>query len=158
MTASAAAAAGAVREETRGPEPAGSARLLVVEDDAIVARDVQRYLEGAGFEVPTTVRTGEEAVRAARETGPDLVLMDIRLAGEMDGIEAAGIIQEERYVPVIYVSAYTDESTMERVRASASHAFLVKPFSYSELASEVRSALGSHDAGDAPDGGEHPGA
>jgi diguanylate cyclase (GGDEF)-like protein/PAS domain S-box-containing protein len=133
----------ALSEEGTARRPDGS-RLLVVEDDAVVARDVKRTLESMGYEVVDTVRKGEWAVNAAREHRPDLVLMDIRLAGDMDGVEAAGTILEELGVPVVYLTAFADEETRTRVRETTPFGYVVKPFTERELKTTVEVALVRH--------------
>ena len=91
-------------------------RVLVVEDEAIVARDLQMRLRDLGYLVPAIAHTGNDAVRLAEEVVPDLVLMDINLDGKVDGIEAAAIIRQQRDIPVVYLTAYTDKETVERAK------------------------------------------
>ena len=85
------------------------AEILIVEDDGVVARDIQNRLKNLGFGAPTMVPSGEEAIEKVKEHKPDLVLMDIMLKGEMNGIEAAGQIRSQFNVPVVYLTAYADE-------------------------------------------------
>jgi len=97
--------------------------ILVVEDEGIVARDIQATLERLGYSITGTVASGEEAINMARYNHPDLVLMDIVLKGPIDGIEAAQKIRDELDIPVIYLTANADEATVERAK-------LTEPFGY----------------------------
>ena len=89
-------------------------KILVVEDERITAEDIKSGLENAGYKVPALVSTGEDAIDKAGKLRPDLVLMDIKLKGKMDGIEAAGQIKLRYNIPVIYLTAYSDEYTVKR--------------------------------------------
>lgn len=120
------------------------AQILVVEDEAIVAKHVQRALERVGYTVVGIAYTGEEAVRKAIEASPDLVLMDISLGGKMDGVEAAELIWEQSDVPVIYLTAYTDSETLERAKVTSPLGYIVKPFEERELHSTIEMALHRH--------------
>ena len=91
-------------------------KIMVVEDEAIVALDIQSKLESKGYEVPAVVSTGEDAVQKAGETRPDMVLMDIQLEGEMDGVEAAAQIRSNFEIPVVYLTAFSDEKTLQRAK------------------------------------------
>ena len=88
--------------------------ILVVEDDAIVAEDIREALRDLGYEVVEVVRTGEEAVRSAGEHAPDLVLMDIRMPGPLDGVDAAHRIRDRTATPVVYLTAHSDARTVAR--------------------------------------------
>ncbi len=116
-------------------------RLLVVEDEGIVADDLKMRLEDLGYDRIEIVHSGKEALEAVRETKPDLVLMDIRLQGEMDGIETAEKIHELIDVPVLYVTAYSDEKTLARAKVTEPFAYIIKPFSERELHSNIEMAL-----------------
>jgi diguanylate cyclase (GGDEF)-like protein/PAS domain S-box-containing protein len=133
-----------VSRQTRAPEDTGTASLLVVEDDAIVARDLQNELKGMGYRVCDVIRKGEWALEAARKHRPDLVLMDIRLAGEMDGVEAGHAIVGELEIPLVYLTAYADDQTRSRVRATAPFGYVVKPFTERDLMTTVEVALLRH--------------
>ena len=117
------------------------ARILVVEDERLVALDIQRTLMELGYTLAGGASRGEDAVRKARASHPDLVLMDIRLQGAMDGIDAASAIQQEMDVPIIYLSAFSDTETLRRARRSSPSGFLAKPFRQAELACAVEVAL-----------------
>jgi PAS domain S-box-containing protein len=118
-----------------------NAQILVVEDEIIVAKSIQKRLENLGYSVPAVVASGEEAVEIAAEAQPDLVLMDIRLKGDMDGIEAAGHIQTSHDIPIVYLTAYADEETLERAKVTDPSGYLLKPFELNELRTTVEMAL-----------------
>jgi CheY-like chemotaxis protein len=108
-------------------------RVLVAEDERLVARDLERRLRGLGYGVVALVSTGIEAIDQALEHRPDMILMDIRLQGQMDGIEAVASIRKQLNVRIVYMSAYVDEPTQARVHATQPDAFLDKPFSNHSL-------------------------
>lgn len=116
-------------------------RILVVEDESLVARDLQATLEQLGYEVTGHCRTGVDALEAVGLQHPDLVLMDIRLGDTMDGIETAGRIQAEHGTPVVFLTAYADEGTLARARGVEPYGYLLKPFHPSELRSVVELAV-----------------
>ncbi len=122
------------------------ASILIVEDDRVVARDIQHHLAGFGYTVAGTTAFGEDAVRLAEEARPDLVLMDIRLAGAMDGIEAARRLRERCRVPVVYLTAYADEETLRRARVTEPFGYILKPFEDRELHTVIEMALYKHQA------------
>jgi CheY-like chemotaxis protein len=117
------------------------ARVLIAEDERLVARDLERRLRGLGYTVVALVSTGTEAVDQALEQQPDMVLMDIRLRGEMDGIEAVASIRKQLDVRTIYLTAYTDEATLVRAQATEPDAFLHKPFTSRALQETVQRTL-----------------
>lgn len=117
------------------------AKILIVEDESIVARDIQRRLLHLGYEVVGAVPTGEEAIKKASILLPDLVLMDVRLKGEMDGIEAASVIRQEYGIPVIYLSAYADNDTLKRASVTEPFGYILKPFEERELHTTIEMAL-----------------
>ena len=118
-----------------------SKRILVVEDEAIVAIEIAAILSDAGFEVVGPVGTAIEAFKAVLAAPPDLVLMDICLPGLTDGIGAAGAIRGQTSVPVVYVTGNTDLHLMDRVVATKPAGFVQKPFTASELLQAVQTAL-----------------
>jgi PAS domain S-box-containing protein len=120
------------------------ARILVVEDEAIIAKDIRRRLEKHGYEVSSTVSTGGEAVRRAGEDEPDLILMDIVLPGDIDGVDAAGIIRSRNDIPVVYLTAYTNEAIVERAIRTEPFGYITKPFEDSELCRTIEMALFKH--------------
>lgn len=108
-------------------------QILVVEDEIIIGMDIQRRLKNLGYSVPVVASSGEEAIIKVRENNPDLVLMDINLYGKMDGIEAASKIHSFSDIPVIYLTAYTDDKTFERAKITEPYAYIIKPFKDREL-------------------------
>ena len=119
-------------------------RLLVVEDEVLVARDIQARLQRMGYEVVGTVARGEDAVSTALAESPDLILMDINLKGEMDGIEAATQINEVSSVPVIYCTAYSNDEVLERAKITSPFGYVLKPFDNRELEINIEIALFKH--------------
>ncbi len=116
-------------------------RILVVEDEAITAMDLRETLSLLGFDVGRIVATGEDAIRAAAESKFDLVLSDIVLRGPMDGIQAAGEISRNHGVPVVFLTAYGDWSTLSRARDAEPYGYLIKPFHAEALRATVETAL-----------------
>ncbi len=116
-------------------------QILVVEDESIVGIDLKRTLEKLGYSVVDIVRTGEEAILKTIETKPDLVLMDIMLAGTMNGIQAANVINNKTNVPVIYLTAYTDFATIEGAKNTEPYGYIVKPYDERVLLSTIEMAL-----------------
>lgn len=116
-------------------------RILVVEDEAIVATDIRRILDGLGYNVVGTASSGKAAIEAAQKNKPDLVLMDIVLKGEMDGIEAAEQIHSELNIPVVYLTAYADDEILKRAKVTEPFGYIVKPFEDSQLKSVIEMAL-----------------
>ncbi len=119
-------------------------RILVVEDDIIIARMLEDMLMGGGYEVPAIAISGAEAIQQVAEKRPDLVLMDIMLEGDMDGIQAASEIRLRFDVPVVYLTAYADESTLQRAKVTEPFGYMLKPFSDVELHANVEMALYKH--------------
>src|ERR1700722_17922094 len=105
-----------------------SAKVLVVEDDPIVANVLQEQLLKFGYEVFGTAASGEQALRQIENSQPDLILMDIRIEGPIDGIETATRILRDHHIPVIYLTASAAEETLERARDTKPYGYLVKPF------------------------------
>ncbi|MBC9889321.1 MAG: response regulator [Opitutae bacterium] len=120
------------------------AKLLVVEDEGITAEDIKDYLISLGYDVLGICSTGEEAVEKVRNLEPDLVLMDIRLAGVVDGIQAADIIREHYEIPVVYLTAYSDPQTLERAKITDPYGYVLKPFNQRDLQIAVEIALHKH--------------
>ena len=116
-------------------------RILVVEDEAIIAMDIKGILNKMGYFDSQIVDSGEESVRKVAAERPDLVLMDIKLKGEMDGIEAAKLILKQYNVPVVYITAYGDEATLKRVNGTNRFGYITKPFEEADLRSTIQEAL-----------------
>ena len=121
-----------------------NARILIVEDEAIIAKDLQWRLEQLGYTVPYIVSTGQDAVGKVGDNNIDLILMDIMLMGEMDGIEAAGHIRTKSDIPLIYLTAYADENILERAKITEPFGYMIKPVGNRELKSTIEMALYKH--------------
>jgi PAS domain S-box-containing protein len=119
-------------------------QIMVVEDESIVAEDMKAMLEGFGYTVPAVAFSGEEAVKKAVDTHPDLVLMDIVLKGQMSGVEAVERIRSRCNIPVVYVTAYADEKTVRRAKVTEPFGYLLKPFDARELQTAIEIALYKH--------------
>ncbi len=117
------------------------ARILVAEDDEEIGAYLKKCLERAGFSVVAVVTTAEQAVAAAKSSTPDLVLMEITLPGNMDGVDAAGQIRLQLNIPVVYLASSVDEKTQERAKVTKPLGFLRKPFDRRELQRTLDSAL-----------------
>ena len=120
------------------------ATILVVEDEAIVRADVEDYLKSFGYRIAASVASGEEAKRLATKLRPDLVLMDIILAGKVDGIEAGKYIQKKLGIPVVFATAHGDEHTFERAKLNAPFGYVLKPFNDRELRTAIEIAIFRH--------------
>jgi PAS domain S-box-containing protein len=116
-------------------------KILVVEDEFITGTDIQNNLKTMGYDVPVVVDTGEGAIKKAGELHPDLVLMDITLIGDMNGIEAAAQIRERYGIPVIFLTAHSDDTTITRALESEPFGYIVKPFEERNLKSTIKMAL-----------------
>jgi PAS domain S-box-containing protein len=123
----------------------GSARILVVEDEAIVARDIVHQLERFGHRVVAETSRGEEAVALAAKLLPDLVLMDVQLAGWMDGIDAAQAIRRNSTVPVVFLTAFATDNVLQRAKQASPFGYLVKPFDPQQLETAIEIALHQHE-------------
>lgn len=119
-------------------------RIMVVEDENIVALDIANGLKRLGYEVVKILSTGEDAIESALNLHPDLILMDIQLKGSIDGIQAAGIIRQKSNIPVIFLTAYADEATIEKAKGSEPYGYLLKPFEESELHTAIEIVLQKH--------------
>jgi PAS domain S-box-containing protein len=116
-------------------------QILVVEDEGLIAADVQRRLERMGYSVPAIAQSGEEAIGCARVTPFDLVLMDIRIQGDMDGIATAAALKAEFETPVVYMTAHSDQDTVNRAKLTEPYGYVVKPVGDGNLRSAVQIAL-----------------
>jgi len=120
-------------------------QILVVEDEIIIAENIQRKLTNMGYYVPAIVSSGEEAIKKIKENNPDLVLMDIVIHGKIDGIETAGQIRSLYDIPVVYLTAFADEKTLERAKITEPFGYLIKPFKERELQIIIEIALYKHE-------------
>lgn len=119
-------------------------RILIVEDESLVARDIQAMVQGLGFSVTGIAASGDQALKKAEEAPPDLILMDIVLKGPLDGIATASAIRRRRDIPVIYLTAYADEATRNRAKLTDPFGYLLKPFDERELETAIEMALHKH--------------
>jgi putative two-component system response regulator len=119
-------------------------KIMIVEDEGLVATDLDRKLTAMGYDVVAIAYSGEEAVEKVREIYPDLVLMDIVLAGKMDGIQAAGKIEAIADIPVVYLTAYSDENTLGRAKISNPSGYVMKPVKKQQLHVTIELALHKH--------------
>jgi CheY-like chemotaxis protein len=119
-------------------------RIMVVEDEGIVALDIQDSLERLGYHGVEVLSSGEEALIKAQETRPDLILMDIRLGEGIDGIETATAINDKLDIPIVYLTAFTDEKTVKRAQVTEPFGYLIKPFIEKEIQTTIEMALYKH--------------
>jgi class 3 adenylate cyclase len=119
-------------------------KILIAEDENIIAKDIANTLERLGYEVLGSVRSGNEVIEKAKELNPDLVLMDIILEGEMSGIEAAEIIMTSLTIPVIYLTALADNETLQRAKITEPFGYIIKPFDERALHSSIEMAIYKH--------------
>jgi CheY-like chemotaxis protein len=117
------------------------ARILVVEDNRIISLEIRERLNSLGYEVVDSVTTGELALERAARLMPDLILMDIRLKGEMDGIEAAAKIKSLLGIPIIYLTAYSDNAILERAKVTEPYGYIIKPLDERALHSTIEITL-----------------
>lgn len=118
--------------------------ILVVEDESIVSKDIQHSLKKLGYNVVGAAATGEKALELVRSERPDIVLMDIMLKGEMNGIETAEIIRNELAIPVIFLTAYADESTLAKAKVTEPYGYIIKPFKEIDLHTSIEMAIYKH--------------
>lgn len=116
-------------------------KILIVEDERILALGLKKKLQKLGFNVTNTVSSGEDAVKSVKENKPDLILMDIVLQGEIDGIDAAKMIINMHNIPIIYLTAYADDETIERAVKTYPYGYLMKPYKERELKANIEMAL-----------------
>ena len=115
--------------------------VLVVEDESIVSKDIQHSLKKLGYNVVGAASTGERAFELAASEKPDIILMDIMLKGDINGIETASRVKEELQIPVIYLTAYADESTLEKAKVTEPYGYIIKPFKEVDLHTSIEMAL-----------------
>lgn len=118
-----------------------NAKILVVEGEAIVAKDIQNTLKSLGYDAPAIALSGEEAINKSEQIHPDLLFMGIVLKGEMDGIEAAEKIRNHFNIPVVYLAAYMDEKTLQRAETTGPFGYILKPFEERELHATIETTL-----------------
>ncbi len=120
------------------------ARILIVEDNGIIALDIQHKLWEMGYDAPAVATSGEEAIKLVAEIKPDLMLMNILLKGGMNGIDAAELIQHRFHVPIIFISGHPDTKILERAKKTEPYGFLYKPIDNRDLHSNIEIALYKH--------------
>ena len=113
---------------TTPTEPTEASRILIVEDEAIVAESLKDQLINLGYQVCGTASNGVDAMKIMENSDPDLVMMDIMLEGSMDGVEVASRIREERGTPVIFLTAFSDNATLQRAKVTEPFSYLIKPY------------------------------
>jgi CheY-like chemotaxis protein len=116
-------------------------KIMIVEDDAIIANDLQMIVEDAGYEVIAAVNSGEKAINMAQKVKPDLVLMDIMILGLLDGIEAAAAIFIKLDIPVIYVTAHSNPDILKRIKLTNPYGHIVKPYSDTVVLKTIKETL-----------------
>jgi len=115
--------------------------ILIVEDEILVAENIKNILLKNGYRVASVAVSGEEAVSGALTEKPNIILMDIVLKGSMDGIEAAGRIREKLDIPIIFITAHSDDKSLERVKATQPFGYITKPFEERQLTITIEMAL-----------------
>lgn len=125
-------------------QPSPVSRILVVEDELVVAMDMEMQLISFGYEVTGIAATGEEAVRLTETTLPDLILMDIQLRGAQDGLTTAAEIQRMRNLPIVFVTAFGNADARRRANEASAYGFLTKPYRPEDLQSVVSAAIQQH--------------
>jgi DNA-binding LytR/AlgR family response regulator len=118
--------------------------ILVVEDESIVRKDIERSLIKLGYNVVAQADNGEKALELARSTKPDLALLDIMLKGEMTGIDTAEALKQEMDIPVVYLTAYADEATLGKAKVTEPHGYILKPFKEIDLHTTIEMAIHKH--------------
>ena len=129
---------------TAASSPSSGQRALIIEDEALIAEELKERLSRLGFSIISTVDSADEGIAIATRELPDLVLMDIRLKGKKDGIEAAREIRRQVDLPIVYVTAYSDQLTVERVKHTDHDGFILKPFHRHDLQSTIEIAIERH--------------
>jgi diguanylate cyclase (GGDEF)-like protein len=116
-------------------------KILIVEDELLIARDLSQKLKEIGYQIVAIVSSGQAALNVIDKNPPDLVLMDIVIKGDRDGIDTTQVINEKFGIPVIYITAYADEDTLDRAEKSGAYGYILKPFNYRELHASIKLAL-----------------
>lgn len=120
------------------------ANILIVEDESIVAKDIQQSLKKLGYNVVGTCATGEDAIKEIENTKPDVILMDMMLKGKLSGVDVATHVMETMGTPVIYLTAYADESTLMRAKVTEPYAYIIKPYKEIDLHTAIEMAIYKH--------------
>lgn len=120
------------------------ANILIVEDELLIAKNIARKLKKNGYKIARIVATGQAAVEFVKQEEPDLILMDIVLKGNLDGIQTATIIKQQLDIPIVFLTAYANEETLERAAKTGCYGYLIKPFRDRELQATIKMALSKH--------------
>ncbi len=119
-------------------------KIVIVEDEGLIAADLESRLRSAGYQVPGTADSAQPALQLIRETAPDLILMDIRLKGEQDGIQVAEVVREQFDIPVVYLTAYEDRATLDRASRTQAYGYIKKPIVSASLKGSIEMAIAKH--------------
>lgn len=119
-------------------------KVFVVEDESIVSKDIQNSLVKIGYEVVGSSATGEKAIEDIQNSSPDIILMDIMLKGEINGIETAEIVRNNFSIPIIFLTAYADEDTLHKAKITEPHGYILKPFKEIDLQTSIEMAIYKH--------------
>ncbi len=120
------------------------ANILIVEDELLIAKNLTRKLKKVGYKIIAVVSSGAEAIAIVNSNKPDLILMDIAIKGDLDGIETMAKIKEIDDIPAIYLTAYADDRTIDRAAQTGCYAYLLKPFKDKELRATIKIVLTKH--------------
>ncbi|MDJ0727834.1 MAG: response regulator [Prochloraceae cyanobacterium] len=120
------------------------ANILIVEDELLIAKNLTRKLKKVGYTIIAVVSSGAEAIAIVNSNKPDLILMDIAIKGDLDGIETMAKIKEIDDIPAIYLTAYADDKTVERAAQTGCYGYLLKPFKEKELSATIKMVLTRH--------------
>lgn len=118
-----------------------SPNILIVEDENIIAMDIRFMLENLGYKISGIVSSGEDSIKKASNMLPDLILMDIKLKGKIDGVSAANEIYKSLRIPIVYLTAYSGNATMDRAKETMHFGFISKPFEEKELQNIIEETL-----------------
>lgn len=127
--------------DSTSPSTEQTPKVLVVEDEGVVAKNLELRLKRLGYDVIASVKSGEEAITASADKGPDVVLMDIYLAGSLTGVEAARQIWEQLQIPVVYMTAFADLETLNEVKTTEAYGYVMKPFQTEAIHAAIQLAL-----------------
>ncbi|HEX2868254.1 MAG TPA: response regulator [Ignavibacteriales bacterium] len=116
-------------------------KVLVVEDEAIVALDIKFRLQSLGYQIQAVVSNGDDCLKEIKQNRPDLILMDIVIKGKYDGVTLASMIREEYKIPIVYLTAHSDEATIDRAKKTSPYGFIIKPFDLKDLRTTIEIAL-----------------
>ncbi len=123
-----------------------SASILIVEDERIIARGIEKQLKGMGYSIAASVSNGEDALLAVAETRPDMILMDINLGAGLDGVETAGIIRKRENVPIVFLTAFSDDAAIQRAKLTEPYGYVLKPYDDRDLQTAIEIGLYKHQA------------